>query len=60
MLSIVLMDIRVISYRTSGTFTSFHNISTALFEIFTSHINHMRTAQRRIKEKTLNVSQMCV
>jgi len=25
------MDIRVISYHTTGTFTSFRNISTALF-----------------------------
>jgi len=60
MFSIFLMDIRVISYRTTGTFTSFQNISIALFDIFTSRINHMHTAQRRIKEKTPNVSLMCV
>jgi len=32
---------------------------TNVFDILTSRINHMHTDERRIKEKTPNVSLMC-
>jgi len=35
-------------------------MKTNLFDILTSRINHMHTDERRIKEKTPNVSLMCV